>query len=128
MPNTQSPSVQVKAYLAAQQPDARRYLQVIRRIVREVAPDATESFSYRMPGFRLYNRVFLYYAGFKDHVSLFPMTAEIRARHAVALKGYKTSAGTVQFPLDKPLSLSLVKGLIKTRMSNVRLAAARKSR
>jgi uncharacterized protein YdhG (YjbR/CyaY superfamily) len=120
--------VQVKAYLAALQPDARRYLQVIRRIVREVAPDATESFSYRMPGFRLYDRVFLYYAGFKDHVSLFPMTAEIRARHAAALKGYKTSAGTVQFPLDRPLSLSLVKGLIKTRMAHVRVAAARKKR
>jgi uncharacterized protein YdhG (YjbR/CyaY superfamily) len=128
MPNAQSPSVQVKAYLAALQPDARRYLQVIRRIVREVAPDATESFSYRMPGFRLDDRVFLYYAGFKDHVSLFPMTAEIRARHAGALKGYRTSAGTVQFPLDKPLSLSLVKGLIKTRMSHVRMAAARKNR
>ena len=128
MPNTQSPSVQVKAYLAALQPDARRYLQVIRRIVREVAPDATESFSYRMPGFRLYDRVFLYYAGFKDHVSLFPMTAEIRARHAAALKGYKTSAGTVQFPLDRPLSLSLVKGLIKTRMAHVRVAAATKKR
>ena len=128
MPNTQSPSVQVKAYLAALPPDARRHLNVIRGIVRDVAPDAKESFSYRMPGFRLYDRVFLYYAGFKDHVSLFPMTADIRARHAAALKGYKTSTGTVQLPLDGPVPVSLVTRLIKTRMAHVRAAATKKKR
>jgi uncharacterized protein YdhG (YjbR/CyaY superfamily) len=128
MPNTQSPSAQIRKYLAALPPDARKHLNVIRGIMRDVAPEATESFSYRMPGFRLYDRVFLYYAGFKNHVSLFPMTAEIRARHAGALKGYKTSAGTVQFPLDKPLPVSLVTRLIRTRMAHVRVAATRKKR
>ena len=118
----------MKAYLASLAPDARRYLQQIRRVVREIAPDAVESFSYRMPGYRLHDRVFLYYAGFKDHVSLFPMTADIRKAHATALEGYKTSAGTVQFPLDRPLALSLVKRLIKTRTALVRAAAAKKQR
>lgn len=123
---TETVAAQVRTYLAALPPDVRRYLKQIRGIVRELAPDATESFSYRMPGFRLHDRVFLYYAGFKDHVSLFPMTAAIRKANAAALKAYKTSKGTVQFPLDRPLSVSLVKRLIKTRLVEVRDAAAKK--
>jgi uncharacterized protein YdhG (YjbR/CyaY superfamily) len=92
----------------------------IRRIVRSVAPDAVESFSYRIPGFRLNNRVFLYYAAFAAHCSMYPMGAKIRRAHAAALKGFKTSTGTIQFPLDKPLPSSLVKRLVKARMAEVR--------
>lgn len=92
----------------------------IRRIVRSVAPDATESFSYRMPGFRLDNRVFLYYAAFAAHCSIYPMGAKIRRAHAAALKGYKTSTGTIQFPLDRSLPATLVRRLVKARMAEVR--------
>ena len=116
------PQAAVRAYLAALPPRARRHMSEIRRIVRSVAPDAVESFSYRMPGFRLDNRVFLYYAAFAAHCSIYPMGAKIRRAHAAALKGYKTSTGTIQFPLDKPLPVNLVKRLVKARMAEVRRA------
>ena len=126
-------SEQVRAYLAALPPRARRHMKEIRSLIRSVAPDATESFSYRMPGFRLDNRVFLYYAAFAAHCSLYPMGAKIRHGNtgvglaiAAALKGYKTSTGTIQFPLDKPLPLALMKRLIKARMAEVRSAARRR--
>ena len=96
----------------------------IRRIVRSVAPDAVESFSYRMPGFRLHNRVFLYYAAFAAHCSIYPMGAAIRRAHAAALKGFKTSTGTIQFPLDKPLPSLLVKKLVKARAAEVTAVGA----
>ena len=110
----------VRAYIAALPPRARRHLREIRAIVRSVAPDAVESFSYRMPGFRLENRVFLYYAAFAGHCSIYPMGATIRRAHAAALKGYKTSTGTIQFPLDRSLPSSLVKRLVKARAAEVR--------
>ena len=119
-------SEQVRAYLAALPPRARRHMKEIRSLIRSVAPDATESFSYRMPGFRLDNRVFLYYAAFAAHCSLYPMGAKIRHAHTDALKGYKTSTGTIQLPLDKPLPLALMKRLIKARMAEVRSAARRR--
>ena len=97
-------------------------MQEIRRIIRSVAPDATESFSYRIPGFRLDNRVFLYYAGFAAHCSIYPMGAKIRHAHAAALTEYKTSTGTIQFPLDKPLPTALVTRLVRARMAEVRRA------
>jgi uncharacterized protein YdhG (YjbR/CyaY superfamily) len=110
----------VRAYIAALPPRARRHLQEIRRLVRAEAPDATESFSYRIPGFRLDDRVFLYYAAFATHCSMYPMGAKIRSAHAAALKDYKTSTGTIQFPLEKPLPVVLVKKLIRSRIAEVR--------
>jgi len=111
---------QRRAYLAAQPPEVRKRLKEIREMVRALAPDAEESFTYRMPGFRLDGRPLVWYAGFKHHVSLFPMTASIRQALAGALAGYKTSAGTVQFRLDKPLPGTLIKRLIKARIAEIR--------
>ena len=95
-------------------------MQEIRRIIRSVAPDAVEHFSYRIPGFRLDGRVFVYYAAFKEHTSLYPMGAKIRRANAAALKGFKMSTGTIQFPLNRPLPVALVKRLIKARATEVR--------
>ena len=111
---------QVRAYLAALPPWARRRMQEMRKIIRAVAPDAEEHFSYRIPGFRLDGKVFVYYAAFKAHTSLYPMMAKIRKAHAAALKGYKMSTGTIQFPLDKPLPVALVRRLVKARAAEVR--------
>jgi uncharacterized protein YdhG (YjbR/CyaY superfamily) len=110
----------VRAYLAALPPRARRHMNEIRRTIRSVAPEAVESFSYRMPGFRLDNRVFLYYAAFAAHCSIYPMGAKIRRAHAAALTGYKTSTGTIQFPLDRSLPSSLVTRLVTARVAEVR--------
>ena len=104
---TSSPDRNITAtrreYFASQAPPARKRLKEIRDIVRTIAPGADEVFSYGVPGFKLNGKPLVWYAAFKSHMSLYPMTAAIRRAHATALKGYKMSTGTVQFPLDKPL-------------------------
>jgi uncharacterized protein YdhG (YjbR/CyaY superfamily) len=113
------PGEQIREYFAALPPRARRRMQEIRRIIRSVAPGATETFSYRIPGFRLNGKVFVYYAAFTAHCGLYPMGATIRRAHAAALRNYKTSTGTIQFPLDRPLPSALVKRLIKARVAEL---------
>ena len=109
-----------RAYFASLPPVVRTRMKTIRDMVREIAPDAVEVFSYRIPGFRLNGKPLVWYAAFKHHTSLYPMTAAIRRAHAAALKHYKMSTGTVQFPLDQPLPTALVKRLIKARLAESR--------
>jgi uncharacterized protein YdhG (YjbR/CyaY superfamily) len=117
----QPPAVQqVREYLAAQPAPARRALTAIRSAIRAAVPGAVEHFSYRIPGFRLEGQALVWYAGFRRHVSLYPMTDAIRRAHAAAIAGYKTSKGTIQFPLSEPMPIALVKRLVRARAAEIR--------
>lgn len=110
----------LRTYFAAQPPEQRRMLKQLRSITRTVAPGAVDAWSYRIPALRLDGRVLVWYAGFKAHVSLFPMTECIRRTFAAELKGYKTAKGTIQFPVGKRLPVTLIKRLIKARLAEMR--------
>ena len=120
MPETRSsPRSQIRAYFAAATPQGRKALRAVRAVVRATAPSAEESFSYRIPGFRLHGRPLVWYAAFSNHCSLYPITDNIRKAHRAALHGYQTSKGTVRFPLDQPIPVSLVRRLVRARMKDV---------
>ena len=110
----------IMAYLQAQPPVARRALKEVRALVRAAAPDAVEAFSYRIPGFRLDGRVFIWYAGFTNHFSLFPIGPRLVRSLGKAAARYETSKGTIRFPLDEPVPVSLIKRIVKARVAEVR--------
>ena len=111
---------QVRTYLAALPPNARKILKNIRESIRDAAPDAVEHFSYGIPGFRLNGEPLLWYAAWKNHVSLYPITASIKSSLAGELEGYEVSKGTVRFPLTEPPPVGLVKRLAKARIADIR--------
>jgi uncharacterized protein YdhG (YjbR/CyaY superfamily) len=106
----------VDEYFAGVQEPARSTLHKMRQTIRSaVPPEATETISYRIPAFK-YNGSLLWYAAFSDHCSLFP-TAAVIAGFKKELKGFTTSKGTIQFPVDKPLPMTLIKKLVKARVA-----------
>jgi uncharacterized protein YdhG (YjbR/CyaY superfamily) len=118
-----APKSPVQAYLASLPTDVRKRVREMRAAIRAVAPEAIEGRAYGLIGYKLDGRPFVYCAGFKRHTSLFPMTASIRRAHAAELEGYRTSTGTIQFPLDRPLPTAFVKRLVRTRLAEMRTKA-----
>ena len=114
-----SPAAPVDAYLAALPPDQRAALERIRRRVAQLAPQAIEMISYGMPTLKLGDRSLLWYAGWKAHCSVYPLTDSFSASHGDALKGYRRTRGSLHFTPDQPLPDPLLTELVRARLADL---------
>lgn len=109
----------VDAYIRSQDPERAQRLEAIRTIVHELVPEVVETISYMMPTFKLpgkNGKIIAHMAAFKAHIGLYPIPETIEAL-AEDLKGYKTSKGAIQLPMENPLSSELVRKVIRTRLA-----------
>jgi uncharacterized protein YdhG (YjbR/CyaY superfamily) len=104
----------VDDYIAGFPDEIRTALQELREVIKRAAPNAEEIISYRMPAYRQ-KEVLVYFAAFKDHVSLFPTSSGVAA-FSQELSGYRCSKGTIQFPLNCPLPLDLISRIVRFRL------------
>jgi uncharacterized protein YdhG (YjbR/CyaY superfamily) len=93
----------------------RRLLKMMRQTIREAAPGAQETISYRMPAFKL-KKILVWYGAHTGHIGLYPGAAAIVA-FKKELSVYKSAKGSVQFPFDEPLPLDLVTRIVKFRVA-----------
>jgi uncharacterized protein YdhG (YjbR/CyaY superfamily) len=99
-------------YLDELPSEVKAVLEKIRQTIRSAVPKAEEVISYGMPGFRYYGML-VYFAAFKNHCSLFPAGAMTTLKKEI--EPYRTSKGTLQFTVDKPIPITLVKKIAKVR-------------
>src|SRR5947209_367079 len=116
-PKPKRKPLSVDDYIAATPEPARSRVKEIRAAIRSAVPDASETISYGIPAFKR-GRVLVWFAAFAEHCSLFP-TASIIEAFQQELKGFPCAKGTIQFPIDKPIPIALIKKLVKARVAQV---------
>ncbi|MGB7642133.1 MAG: DUF1801 domain-containing protein [Terriglobales bacterium] len=105
----------VDEYIAAQPEAAQAVLGSMRSAIRRALPKAEEVISYKIPAYKLNGAVILYFAGWKQHYSLYPAGDRLVAAFKQELAPYKISKGTIRFPLDKPVPGKLIERIAKRR-------------
>ncbi|HKK41294.1 MAG TPA: DUF1801 domain-containing protein [Bacteroidales bacterium] len=105
----------VEDYIKSFPEEVQIRLRQIRDIIRENAPEAEESISYKMPAYKTNGRPLIYFAGYDKHIGFYA-TPTGHSQFAAELSEYRQGKGSVQFPLDKPLPLGLISRIVKFRV------------
>lgn len=107
----------IDEYIAACPEQSQGYVQKIREIVKAVAPKAKEKISYQIACFELNGKNLIHFAGWKKHVSLYPVPAGNEAFNE-EISNYADGKGTIKFMLDKPLPIKLIRQVVKFRVAD----------
>jgi len=108
------PAHDVDSYIMGFPSATQKLLKQLRATVQKAAPLAEEVISYRMPAYK-YHGVLVFFAGYEHHIGFYPTASGIE-NFKKEIAGFKYSKGAVQFPLNKPLPLSLVTAIVKFRV------------
>ena len=113
----------IDEYLATLPDEQRAALEHLRAEVHRIVPEAQEMISYGMPGFSLDGRNLIWFAGWKKHCSVYPLTDAFLADHADELAGFEQTKGSVHFTSARPIPDVLLRALIQARVADVRAEA-----
>ena len=113
----------IDEYIAQFSSEIQEKLKQIRKTIYEIAPNITESISYKMPAFSLNGKPLAYFAAFKNHIGFYPVPggAEVSETFKKELSNYKQGKGSIQFPLNQPLPMDLIVKIVRFRMEKNRL-------
>ena len=114
MPTSKKKPASIDEYIRAAPKETQARLREIRDCIRAAAPGAQESLKWSMPAFS-YHRILVTFAAFKHHIGFYPTPSAIKA-FSKDLARFKTGEGSVQFPLDQPLPLSLIRKMTAFRV------------
>jgi len=107
----------IDEYIAACPEGSQAYLKQIRKLIHSLAPDAKEKISYQIACFELNGKNLIHFAGWKKHVSLYPVPAGSEAFNK-EIEKYADGKGTLKFPLDKTLPIKLIERAAKYRLAD----------
>jgi uncharacterized protein YdhG (YjbR/CyaY superfamily) len=123
------PPRDIDEYIAGFSPAVQGVLERVRRTIRKAIPKAEEAISYRIPTYKLNGRNVLYFAGWKEHYSLYPSTDRLVAALKDDLAPYEVNnKGTIRFPLSRPVPVKLIRDIATFRAKEVAERSATKTR
>ena len=104
----------IDEYIGTFPEDVRKILSNIRQTIKETAPEAEETIKYQIPTFTLHGNL-VHFGAFKNHIGFYP-TPTGTAAFRKELSPYKVAKGSIQFPLDQPMPMSLIRQIVKYRV------------
>ena len=110
-------ATEVDDYLAAVPEASRAALEALRRTIREVVPDATETISYQVPTFKYQNRPLVAYGATETGCTFYLMSTDVFNAFKSQVKDFKTGKGSIRFEPDNPIPTDLVQQIVKARVS-----------
>ena len=110
----------VAGYIAAAPKEQRPALEKLRKTIKAAAPKATEAISYGIVGFKQGRKNVVYFGSWKEHIALYGAGGSVIDAHAVELRPYVQSKGTIQFPADRPIPYALVTRIVKARVTELK--------
>jgi len=105
------PFMTIDGYISTFPADIQVILEKVRQAIHKAAPEAAETISYAIPTFDLNGKHVVFFAGWKHHISLYPLPAGDEAFQQ-EISHYKRAKGSIQFPLDKPIPYDLVEQIV----------------
>jgi uncharacterized protein YdhG (YjbR/CyaY superfamily) len=117
----------VDAYLKGFTGDVRKALDTIRETIRKAIPDATESISYGIPVYLINGTYAVYFAGFKNHISLYPVPPGSES-FMKKIAPYRKSKGTLRFSPEEPLPIALIAAVAKNGKKDALARLAKRRR
>lgn len=105
----------VDAYIASCPETIRELLQQVRAVIQKAAPEAEEMIGYGMPAYKTQGRPLVYFAGFTKHIGFYA-TPSGHEEFKEELSKYKQGKGSVQFPVDRPMPLDLIRRMVEFRV------------
>ena len=105
----------VDEYVASQPEAVQGLLKRVQSVIRKAVPGAEEMISYKIPTYKLHGGPVLYFAGWKQHYSLYPATAHLVAAFKEDLAAHEVRKGTIRFPLSEPVPVKLIERIAKFR-------------
>jgi uncharacterized protein YdhG (YjbR/CyaY superfamily) len=109
----------VDEYIAAQPEALHPILERVRGAIRKALPGAEEKISYQIPAYKMNGGIVLYFAGWKQHYSIYPAIGRLVEQFKDDLAPYELSKGTIRFPLSRPVPVRLISRIAKFRAKEV---------
>jgi uncharacterized protein YdhG (YjbR/CyaY superfamily) len=116
----------IDEYIADFPDGVQEVLQKVRTTIKKAAPQAEETISYKIPTFKLMGNL-VHFAGYKSHIGFYPTSTGI-TQFKKELSAYEGAKGSVRFPLDRPMPLSLISKIVKFRVNENLKRAAEKEK
>jgi len=109
----------VDEYIASQPVAVQSVLKLVRNAIRKAIPGAEEVISYKIPTYKLHGGAVIYFAGWKQHYSLYPANDGILSKFNQDLAPYEVKKGTIRFPLSQPVPVKLIERIARFRATEV---------